>query len=38
VLTCGFLAIIPSVLGIIEGIQILTDKETTDAYGVPLQQ
>ncbi len=37
VLTCGFLAIIPSVLGIIEGIQILTDKETTDAYGVPLQ-
>ena len=24
--------------GIIDGIMILTDKETTDAYGVPLTQ
>jgi TM2 domain-containing membrane protein YozV len=38
ILSCGFLAIIPSILGIIEGIYILTDKETTDAYGIPLTQ
>ena len=37
VLSCGILAIISEVWGLIEGIQILTGTISVDANGVPLK-
>jgi len=36
VLSCGILAIVSSIWGIVEGIQILTGSINVDANGVPL--
>ncbi len=35
-LTCGFGAVVSSIWGLVEGIQILTGSINTDANGVPL--
>ena len=37
ILSCGFLAIVSEILGLIEGIQILTGSISVDANGVPLK-
>lgn len=37
ILSCGFLAIVSWVWGLVEGIMILTGKTTVDAKGVPLK-
>jgi TM2 domain-containing membrane protein YozV len=37
VLSCGILAIVSSIWGIVEGIMILTGSINTDAAGVPLK-
>jgi TM2 domain-containing membrane protein YozV len=37
VLSCGILAIVSSIWGIIEGVMILTGSIATDANGVPLK-
>lgn len=36
ILTCGIGGIVMEIIGIIDGINILTGKVTTDANGVPL--
>jgi TM2 domain-containing membrane protein YozV len=38
VLSCGILAIVSSIWGIIEGVMILTGSINTDANGVPLKE
>lgn len=37
VLSCGILAIVSSIWGLVEGIMILTGSIDTDANGVPLK-
>jgi TM2 domain-containing membrane protein YozV len=37
VLSCGILAIVSSIWGLVEGIMILTGSINTDAAGVPLK-
>lgn len=37
ILSCGFLAIVSEIWGLIEGIQILTGSISVDANGVPLK-
>ena len=37
ILSCGFLAVVSSVWGLVEGILILTGSINTDANGVPLK-
>ena len=37
VLSCGVLAVVSSVWGLVEGIMILTGSINTDAKGIPLQ-
>lgn len=37
VLSCGFLAVVSSIWGLVEGIQILTGSINKDAKGVPLK-
>lgn len=37
ILSCGFLAIVSEIWGLIEGIQILTGSISVDAKGVPLK-
>lgn len=37
VLSCGTLALVSEIWGLVEGIQILTGSITTDAKGIPLK-
>ena len=36
ILSCGFLAVVSEIWGLVEGIQILTGSIDTDANGVKL--